>query len=520
LTRVKQRNGGRSVNRSSRADPGPSKPAPASKSGRTHITKNNIDDSDIEELPAVVDSLHDTDEEPKQRRRGSAKRSSGRDESNASNGKGKKSTKEERKSKLAQNNPPTSYAIDNDPIEVMDEDEQAGPGPTVAAAITSATKSEIALRRGDTSSFGEQLRLVRYSFSYQIFSMGLQLMHTWLVAGRSSDSSSNKRIEGCISDQRDRGRKIAKNPRSTIPSAAARFASTSAAYFFQVLLMNRSAQELLIKELTSQLSRKERLTRTGKTSVLNLITREAADEEQRNIEKEVTLWKRLAEEKELSIGLRDERITELEQKGSWSLKFPILWLNFAIERQLAYELNLEIERSKELAIKVSRKAPAAARDRPGGADDPKHAEVIRFYEDLTNLLVCSMKLQKANRFNLDEWVLSCIYSYEANSDPNVKKSVYIILFVRRTIIVTTICFRSELYAPFLSRVPWWFRSGFGGPTYPCCALCAPWAWQGTTRLRREAGISGLSIYVRTWAALHIFTNNRGGRQRSNTGWTK
>jgi hypothetical protein len=67
--------------------------------------------------------------------------------------------------------------------------------------------------------------------------------------------------------------------------------------------------------LNAQLSLKEPLTRTGKTSILNLITREAADEEQRTMEKEIARWKDVAQEKERRIIQKDQRITELEQQG-------------------------------------------------------------------------------------------------------------------------------------------------------------------------------------------------------------
>jgi hypothetical protein len=87
-----------------------------------------------------------------------------------------------------------------------------------------------------------------------------------------------------------------------------------------------------------------------------------------------------------------------------------------LEKELKYELNAEIERSKELAAKSSRNPPSALRGRPAGADDPKHAEVIRFYEDLTNLLVCNMKLQRGKHFGLDEWILSCVFTYTDTDD--------------------------------------------------------------------------------------------------------
>jgi hypothetical protein len=95
-------------------------------------------------------------------------------------------------------------------------------------------------------------------------------------------------------------------------------------------------------------------------------------------------------------------------------------------KELKYELEAEIERSSELA-KSSRNPPSVFRGRPAGADDPKHAEVIRFYEDLTNFLVCNMKLQRGKYFDLDEWILSCVYTYsDAEDDVSTfKKSEFL-----------------------------------------------------------------------------------------------
>jgi hypothetical protein len=49
--------------------------------------------------------------------------------------------------------------------------------------------------------------------------------------------------------------------------------------------------------------------------VLNLLTRETADEEKRSLEKEIDRLKRLAKEKESVATQRDARMAELEQMG-------------------------------------------------------------------------------------------------------------------------------------------------------------------------------------------------------------
>ena len=68
-----------------------------------------------------------------------------------------------------------------------------------------------------------------------------------------------------------------------------------------------------------------------------------------------------------------------------------------------------------MASKLQRLPPSVSRPRTGNGlssmDDPKLAEIIKFYEDLTNLIVPNMKLQKGKYLNTEEWLLNCVYSY-------------------------------------------------------------------------------------------------------------
>jgi hypothetical protein len=72
----------------------------------------------------------------------------------------------------------------------------------------------------------------------------------------------------------------------------------------------------LIQELTSQLARVEPLARSGKTSLLHFLTRDAADEEQRGLEDQVNRWKDIASAKDAIIAEKEKRIAELERAGS------------------------------------------------------------------------------------------------------------------------------------------------------------------------------------------------------------
>ena len=66
----------------------------------------------------------------------------------------------------------------------------------------------------------------------------------------------------------------------------------------------------MIQELTSQLARVDSLTREGKTSTLHFITREAADDERRVVERQNEALKQSLREKDQEIQKRDMTIQE------------------------------------------------------------------------------------------------------------------------------------------------------------------------------------------------------------------
>ncbi len=165
--------------------------------------------------------------------------------------------------------------------------------------------------------------------------------------------------------------------------------------------------------MTSQIAQKETLAQRGKHSILHLITREAADEEQRKLVQDVAQLRKVLAEKDQALHEKDNQTAELRQIGKIALRMVgDMVIDPLLENELRFELKAEIERSKALADKSIR-TPQAPRSRMAGAafEDPKNTEVIRFYEDLTNLLVTSMKHQASHRPGADEWILKCIYTY-------------------------------------------------------------------------------------------------------------
>lgn len=75
------------------------------------------------------------------------------------------------------------------------------------------------------------------------------------------------------------------------------------------------AQDALIKELTSQLARVEPLSRTGQAVALHFLTREAADEEKRAAEQDISRLQEVIKAKDGVIDEKTNRIAELEQSG-------------------------------------------------------------------------------------------------------------------------------------------------------------------------------------------------------------
>lgn len=174
--------------------------------------------------------------------------------------------------------------------------------------------------------------------------------------------------------------------------------------------------------------KKEPLLRPGKAHLFNLITRETADEEKRALERDLRRLKELAEDREAKSKIKDERIAELETIGidfsTSKFYLPLIKCSSLPERELQYELRMERERSTSLAAKASKlsthQPPGSdqrGRTALGAVEDPKKGQLVRFYEDLTNLLVTNVKpAGPAEDPNDVAWIFDCIYSYPMDDE--------------------------------------------------------------------------------------------------------
>ncbi|KAH7873628.1 uncharacterized protein C8R40DRAFT_1112879 [Lentinula edodes] len=160
-----------------------------------------------------------------------------------------------------------------------------------------------------------------------------------------------------------------------------------------------AALERVNKELTTNLAKVEPLMRSGKTSVLHLLTREAADEENRKIENEVLAWRQQFEEAQEIIKEKDQLIKESAQR----------------EKEVVFEL--EVEKKNFLAYKAKTQHGSV---RPQGdvlgSDKPQNLQLVRLYEDSTNLLIVGLKPQRSQYLNFDDWTATCVFTYVSSHD--------------------------------------------------------------------------------------------------------
>ncbi|KAJ3826450.1 hypothetical protein F5880DRAFT_1713603 [Lentinula raphanica] len=170
------------------------------------------------------------------------------------------------------------------------------------------------------------------------------------------------------------------------------------------------ALKRLNTELTTNLAKIEPLMRSGKTSVLHLLTREAADEEKRKIENEVLVWRQRLEEAQEIIKEMEQSIKDKTQRAK------------STEKELIFELEIEKKNYMTLKAKTPH-APARPQSTVVGLDGPSDVQLVRLYEDTTNLLVTRLKPQPSEYLNLDDWAATCIFTYTSSNDAR-KHSMY------------------------------------------------------------------------------------------------
>ncbi|OBZ69170.1 hypothetical protein A0H81_10976 [Grifola frondosa] len=157
-------------------------------------------------------------------------------------------------------------------------------------------------------------------------------------------------------------------------------------------------QTSLIKELTSQLARVKELSGSEKSYTLHFLTREAADEENKAMKTEVDRLKETIRRKDMLLAEKDKLIAQQKDR----------------EKVLQSDLQAEIERGKLLSSRNP--PPAVTRVLKNVAEDPLQHRIIRLYEDMTNMLITGVKLEKNAMTDIEEPIFTCIYTCSGTGD--------------------------------------------------------------------------------------------------------
>lgn len=92
------------------------------------------------------------------------------------------------------------------------------------------------------------------------------------------------------------------------------------------------------------------------------------------------------------------------------------------------ELNFELEVEKQNYQTLMKKDRQGARRPQGdvlGSDKPQTVQLVRFYEDCTNLLVMGVKSQPGPYLGLDDWILGCMFTYVGENLPSNSKNSWV-----------------------------------------------------------------------------------------------
>ncbi|TFK89461.1 hypothetical protein K466DRAFT_486803 [Polyporus arcularius HHB13444] len=159
-------------------------------------------------------------------------------------------------------------------------------------------------------------------------------------------------------------------------------------------------KESLIQELTSRLTSLQSPSKASKSDqsyTLHFLTREAAEEEKRALKEENARLLETVKQRDAWLAGKDQQMNALRDEA----------------KTLRMELDAEIERSKHL-LTHAQHAPGPAFSGPSRRTDQevKNAPVIRIYEDMTNVLITSVKMERSPEFpEIEEEYASCIYTY-------------------------------------------------------------------------------------------------------------
>ncbi|TCD66186.1 hypothetical protein EIP91_001680 [Steccherinum ochraceum] len=153
-------------------------------------------------------------------------------------------------------------------------------------------------------------------------------------------------------------------------------------------------QEELLREQQKLIAASK--SSSGSGHMLQFLSREAADEEKKGLQEELDRMREKLQSKDALIASKDEQFLDLQAERD----------------MIQAELKAEVERSKSLLSRNPPPIEARTYKRGGMSEsaDPKLSAVFTLYEDITNLLVLKVKLDKGPYPGTEDKIFDCVYT--------------------------------------------------------------------------------------------------------------
>lgn len=153
-------------------------------------------------------------------------------------------------------------------------------------------------------------------------------------------------------------------------------------------------------------------------------------------------------------------------------------------------------------------------------EDPKMAQIVRFYEDLTNLVITDItKPQSARHVQLKDWLLTCVYSYRDVGDTRSPAACELLFLCKFLGLLSSYVLHSLLFQT--ATIPWteWQSAGrTKGQEWPCRVITLYTTWPGKRdgRICQVSRVSQKTFHFWPKSTCYVSTNAtwRGGWGRS------
>lgn len=184
----------------------------------------------------------------------------------------------------------------------------------------------------------------------------------------------------------------------------------------------------MFKSYRKEIEQIQRSTPNSAALTLHFLTREDADKEQAQADKEIGALKQKVKAKDIVISEKDKIIAELKANGMHfhAQRKVASQIDIISEKILQSDLNAEIERAKSLTKFKPAGHARGLSEVPFSIETHKKSAATRLYEDITNILVINLRTERnAEVEGETDVIISCMYTHGGELEVVQKRSEFL-----------------------------------------------------------------------------------------------